>query len=173
MKNISSILVVWACTLALVASLAIALYLLFDVEAFRELAMANINIAIQWETVSDVQIYVLWALAVLSFLPIAFGLYYLRRAFVLFANGEYFTIKNSRDLRRFSVCLIVQAVVSPFYYMFSSVLLSLNHPANEKVLAIQVGSNELKTIVLGIIFLVVSDLLVQATSLENENRQFV
>jgi len=53
------------------------------------------------------------------------------------------------------------------------VLLSLNHPAGEKVLSIIFGSGEIVTVALAMILWVVSDLLVEGSRLQSENQQFI
>lgn len=101
------------------------------------------------------------------------GLYFLRRAFSNFAKGELFNHSNSRDLKVFSVFLFAQAVAKPLHFSSASILLSMNHPDGEKVLSISLGSTEIKVVALAMILWVISDLLIRAGKLENENQQFV
>ncbi len=173
MKHTLSLLISWGCTLVLYVTPLVALYFLLNIDLFYNLAKNNLHLAIQWSTVSQIQLYSLWFFTVLSLAVSLMGIYFLRRAFTHFSKGEFFTISNSRDLRKFSIFLLIQAVISPLHFTISSLLLSINHPAGEKILAISFGSNEIKIIILAIIFWVISDLLVKANILENENKQFI
>jgi Protein of unknown function (DUF2975) len=173
MTRLLSRLVAWACTLALVLVPLGAVYFLANIEALAALAQRSLGLNIQWQTVEPGQVYGLWlTTAVYSGVGLA-GLFFLRRAFQKFANGELFNAANSRDLRRFSVLLAVQAIAQPLHLAISSIILSANHPAGQKMLTVSFGSNELKMIGLAIVFWVISDLLLEGATLQTENRQFV
>lgn len=166
-------LIALGCTAILIAAPVTALYLLINLELFATMAKSNLSLPIQWQTVSDTQWYSLWLLTLFYTASGLAGIYFLRRAFSNFAKGELFNQSNSRDLRLFSVFLLVQAVAKPLHFSIASTLLSMNHPAGQKMLSISLGSGEIKVIALGIIMWVMSDLLVSASKLANENKQFV
>ncbi len=173
MKNTLSLVIARGCTAILALAPMVALYFLIDIQTFLSLASTNLAIAIQWHTVTPFQAYMFWLLTCLSMLPGLVGLYYLRRAFANFALGELFNETNSTHLKRFSQFLAIQALATPLHLAFSSLLLSINHPAGQKILSISFGSNEIKTLGLAVIFWVISDLLVKASQIEQENKQFV
>ena len=168
-----SLLVSWGCSVLSILLPVAALFFLIDLSSFEQLVRNSIGLPVQWQTVSNGQWYGLWALMALYVSIGLVGLYFLRRAFANFANGELFNLVNSRDLRRFSILLLVQAIVTPLHYALSSVLLSLNHPAGEKMLSISFGSNEMRTIGVALVLWVMSNLLVEGSKLQTENRQFV
>lgn len=168
-----SLLISWSCAALLIFVPTIALFFLIDLESFGRLVRNSIGFNIQWNTVSGLQWYALWALVALYISIGLVGLYFLRRAFANFAAGELFNLENSRNLRRFSVLLLVQALVTPLYFALSSILLSLNHPAGEGMLSISFGANELRAIGVGLVLWVMSNLLVEGSKLQTENRQFV
>lgn len=168
-----SLLISWSCAALLIMVPTAALFFLVDLDSFGRFVRNSIGLKIQWNTVSDPQWYALWALLALYVSIGLAGLYFLRRAFANFAVGELFNLKNSRDLRRFSMLLLVQALVTPLHFGLSSVLLSLNHPAGERMLSVMFGSNELRAIGVGLVLWVMSNLLVEGSKLQTENRQFV
>lgn len=168
-----SLLISWSCTALLILVPFAALFFLFDLGSFRHLVRNSFGLAIQWRTVSDAQWYGMWVLMAFYVSIGLAGLYFLRRAFANFANGELFNMDNSRDLRRFSILLLVQAIVTPLHFAASSVLLSLNHPAGQKMLSISFGSNEMRAIGVALVLWVMSNLLVEGCKLQTENRQFV
>jgi len=168
-----SLLIANGCLALLVVVPLAALYLLADIEAFAALASRNLPLPIRWHTVTDAQWYGLWCLTALYVGLGLAGIVFLRRAFARFADGELFTVNNSRHLRLFSIFVFAQALAKPVHFALSSVLLSWHHPPGQKVLSIMLGSGECQLIALAMILWVMSDLLVKARTLEHENRQFV
>lgn len=173
MTRYFSLLIAWGCTAILVLAPIIALFFLLDVDAFATLAQRTLGLPIQWQSVTSMQWYGLWLLTALYLAIGLGGLYFLRRAFANFAKGELFNQDNSHDLRLFSIFLFAQALAKPLHFALSSVLLSLNHPAGQKMLSISFGSGEIKVISLAMILWVMSDLLVKGSKIENENKQFI
>ena len=149
------------------------MYFLINIELFSDMARSNLGLPIQWQTVSSIQWYSLWLLTVFYIATGLASLYFLRRAFSNFAKGQLFNHSNSRDLRMFSILLFAQALAKPLHFSISSVLLSMNHPAGQKILSVSFGSGEVKMIALAMILWVMSDLLVKGSKLENENKQFI
>ncbi len=168
-----SLFIYWSCNAVIMIVPAFALYFLWDINSLADLARANLNLSIHWATVESWQWYSLWILTAVYISIGLVGLYFLRRPFQNFANGEFFNLINSLHLKRFSILLFVQAIATPLYFSLSSILLSLNHPDGQKMLSVSFGGNEIKSIVLGMIFWVLSNLLVEAAKLQTENRQFV
>lgn len=168
-----SLLIAWGCLAILVVTPITAGYLFIDLQVFASLAKDNLKLPIQWHTVTSDQWQVLWLLSALYIAIGLFGLYFLRRAFIHFARGELFNQSNSRDLRLFSILLFIQALAKPLHLALSSLLLSWNHPAGQKMLSISMGSDEVKTVALAIILWVMSELLVKGSKLEDENKQFI
>ncbi len=166
-------LIALGCMAILIAAPVAALYFLINIELFAAMAKSNLNLPIQWLTVSSMQWYGLWFLTIVYVATGLIGLYFLHRAFSSFAKGELFSHSNSRDLRLFSVFLFAQALAKPLHFSLSSLLLSMNHPAGQKMLSISLGSGEIKVIALAMILWVMSDLLVSASKIENENKQFI
>jgi len=168
-----SLAVVWLCSLTLVCAPLAALYLLIDLELFVRLARGSLALPIQWGSVERGQWYGLWGLS-MAYLSLGLvGLYFLRRAFSKFADGEFFTLANSHDLRIFSILLFAQALAKPLHFACSSLLLSMNHSPGQKVLSFAFGSGEIKVLALAMILWVISALLVKANELDHENKQFV
>ncbi len=166
-------LIAMGCMAILITTPFIALYFLINIEQFSTIARSNLGLSIQWQTVSNMQWYSLWLLTVFYVATGLAGLYFLRRAFSNFSKGQLFNHSNSRDLRSFSILLFAQALAKPLIFSISSVLLSMNHPAGQKMLSVSVGSGEVIVIAQAMIMWVMSELLVRGCKLENENKQFI
>ena len=166
-------LIALGCLVILIAVPIIAIYFLINIDQFADIARNNIALLIQWQTVSDMQWYNLWLLTVLYAAIGLAGLYFLRRAFSNFSKGQLYNHSNSHDLRIFSILLFVQALAKPLVHGVSSVLLSINHSAGQKILSFSIGSDEVKVVALAMILWIMSDLLVRGSKLESENKQFI
>ncbi len=173
MSKIFSHLISRGCIATIVLIVITLFVFLIDIAGFAELAQSNLRLPIYWTTVEQWQWYLLWVSTAAFLATGLFGLYFLHRAFKKIAAGELFNLTNSLNIRRFSILLFVQAAAKPVYFSFASVLLSLNHPAGEKVFALTFGSQELTMLALAMILWVVSDVLVAGCRLQSENRQFV
>lgn len=168
-----SLLIAWGCRAVMLVMPLAAIYFLLNIDAFAALARATLNLPIQWQSVTPGQWYGLWFITLLYMATGLAGFYFLHRAFANFARGELFNQNNCRALRLFSIFLFAQALAKPLHFSLSSLLLSLNHPAGEQMLSISLGSGEIKVISLAMILWVMSDLLVKAGQLENENKLFI
>ncbi len=166
-------LIALGCMAILITTPFILLYFLINIELFPAMARSNLDLPIQWQTISSIQWYSLWLLTVFYVTTGLAGLYFLRRAFSNFAKGQLFNHSNSRDLRLFSILLFAQALAKPLHFSISSMLLSMNHPAGQKILSVSFGSDEVKVIALAMILWVMSDLLVRGSKIESENKQFI
>ena len=166
-------LVYWVASAWLIAMPVGAVYVLIDIDVLTRITRQNLGLPIQWFSVDAWQWYAVWAVT-LGYLAIGYcGVYYLRRAFRSFAQGQWFDTDNSRSLRLFAIFLVAQGITKPLHYAACSVLLSWNHPPGERMLSLSVGSNELVLIVSGLVVWVLADLLLAGIKADTENRQFV
>lgn len=117
----------------------------------------------------------LLALAVAA-LPVGlgiYGLYWLRRLFGLYRQGRIFSVDNSRCLKAFAWTQIASGLLQPFVGAALSVIVSWHNPPGERVLAIEVGSNTVGTILFGLLILVIAWVMGEASRVADENAQFV
>jgi len=168
-----SLIISYLCLSLLIVMPVLAVYFLFNLDNLVEFAKQNLPFQIIWRTVDHWQIVAMWILSV-SYLSIGlFAIYYLRKTFLKFSKGKLFDITTTQDLRLFTFLIFLQGIVTPLFYGFMSVLLSWNHPPGQKILSIMLGTNEIKTISLALVFWVICNLLIEAEKLKNENNQFV
>ncbi|MBX2847045.1 MAG: DUF2975 domain-containing protein [Acidiferrobacterales bacterium] len=168
-----SYLIATMCLAVLLLLPLAALWLLFNPELFTQIAQRNLPFQIIWESVESSQMITAWFVSALYMGVGLTGLFFLRRAFLNFAKGKLFDESTTRDLRRFSIFVFIQGLITPIYYACLSVILSWNHPPGQKMLSVTFGSNELRFIGLALIFWVICDLLLEAEKLKQENQQFI
>lgn len=152
---------------------ATLVFLLFNIESFAGFVKTSLDMPIQWQTVASWQWYCAWGFMLIYLSIGMLGLYCLGKAFNNFAKGEMFNLSNSKNLKRFAILLFVQLATKPIFLALTSVLLSINHPAGDKLLSITFGSQDIGRAALAMILWVMSDLLIKGSKLQNENSQFV
>ncbi|WP_339863508.1 DUF2975 domain-containing protein [Paremcibacter congregatus] len=111
-----------------------------------------------------------------SLLPLAiwlFGLINLRRLFKNYALGQVFLLENAIYIRKFAWVSIIGGGLAPLFGGVYSVILSMNHADGERFLSVNIGTTEIHTILLGLVFVVISHVMEEAQSLSAENQQFV
>lgn len=157
--------------MALLAGLGV--YLLLDQQFLAEMTRQYSGLPVLWHTVDSWQWYSLGVLTGVYLGIGVAGLYFLGRAFRRFAGGEFFSLANSLDLRRFAALLFAYGIAKPLHFTLCGLLLSANHPAGQKMLSVSLGSSEIMLVGAALIFWVVSNLLVHGCQLQAENRLFV
>lgn len=171
-KRLSSI-ISWLCLVVLIVLPAAAVWLLFNLELFADIAQRNLKLPIIWSSVETGQLVLAWLASIIYMSIGLIALFYLRRSFLNFSKGRLFDLENTRDLRLFAIFVLVQGLITPIFYACLSVIFSWNHPAGQKMLSVMFGSNEIRSIGLALIFWVICDLLVEAEKLKKENQQFI
>jgi len=152
---------------------SIWVYFLWQIDAFAEIAMANAAFSIQWNTVVPYQLYIVCLMQFAVSMILVWGIYSLRKVFVAFTNGEVFVFENILNIKRFSATLILTGFGAVITTTLASVILSLNHPAGQKTLAISIGGQEIWIMMIGLTFWLIAKILREASLLKNENNQFV
>jgi hypothetical protein len=115
---------------------------------------------------------VIAALWVVS-LPGLFGLWQLKRLFESYARGEVFTAAAARRLRRCGYALIITGAESPFGSLLLSAALSLDLPPGRGSLVVTISSNDLLLALIGGVVLVISQVMVEAARIAEDNAGFV
>lgn len=174
MTRLLSRLIYWLFSVYLLVMPLGALWLLLRLDQFQQL-MAGflISYGINWDYVSEGQLYALWVLT-----TVALGLWYcvvlfLQRCFRSFARGEWIDLENSRHLRAAATLLLIEAVAGPVLRTAESLLMTMNQPPGERMLVLGVGTVDLRSLISGLVLWVLADLLVKGMQAVQENREFV
>lgn len=135
--------------------------------------MKSVEFAIQWRTVELWQLYLLCVLAAVPSMLIVWGLLRLRQTFFAFKQQSIFKISNAVNVKHFALMLILAPIIQFFIRPLSSILLSVNHPAGQKVLSISFNSYDIFTFLIGLVFWLIAKILIEANALSEENKAFV
>lgn len=149
------------------------IYFLIDITLFRTLAEQNLNYVIQWQSVTSTQLYLA---AVISFLPhtlILWGVINLRRTLHAFMQSQIFNQQNILFMNRFALSLVLFALSSWIAKAIVSVVLSFNHPAGQKLLSIQIGSQHISVFLVGLVFWLIGKVMLHGFEIQQDNQSIV
>lgn len=112
----------------------------------------------------------------ISMVPLAvliWGLLNARRCFALFSQGRIFTAEAVDGFRRFSLALLMSALMKPFAGAALTALLSWGGPPGTRMVAIHLGSDTLFSLLFAGAVMVVVWVMSEAIAIADENAQFV
>lgn len=113
------------------------------------------------------------AVSMLPLLVLAWGLMEARRCLLAFAAGRFFSIEAVNGLWRFSLALLVSALLKPVAGAALSVILSWNNGPGARTLTLSFSSDTLLALVIAGTIAVISWVLSEAVAIAAENAQFV
>ena len=102
-----------------------------------------------------------------------FGLAALRRLFEAYRRGAIFAAGNARQLRAFAGSVLAAALARIVSMPVLSVVLSWHNPPGGRALAITVSSDDIATLFVGFLFLVVAWIMAEAHRLAEDSAQIV
>ena len=103
-----------------------------------------------------------------------YGLAMLRRLFGAYRRGRIFDIGNARALRAFAICIISASAAKVLFVTPAlSVILSWHNAPGTRALAISLGSDDLATLFVGTVLMVVAWTLGEAHRLAEDHAQIV
>lgn len=111
-----------------------------------------------------------------SFLPVSatvYGLWNLRKLFSLYQQAVVFTDKNANYLRKFGISLFFWVAANKIFSSLISVILSMNLAPGERMLVITINSEDIATLVIGAVIVLVSWVMKEAAILEDEIKHTV
>ena len=174
MTRLLSRVVYWLCSLWLLALPLWALWMLFQVDSFRTLMQGWLMaMDIDWESVTNGQMYALWGLTVAYWSVSYFTIFFVQRSFRSFARGEWFDLRSSRHLRSAATLMLVHVPISPLYLTLAGLLMTMQNPPGDRLLFMAFTTYDLRLLASGLVLWVLADLLVKGMQAENENRQFI
>lgn len=102
-----------------------------------------------------------------------YGLLHLRRTFLESASGRSFSRDSVDGFRRFAWAVLFYVVSVPIMKAALSVVLSFHNPPGQRVLAIELSSNDVIGLFLAGLLVAVGHIFAEAQSIAEENASFV
>lgn len=113
------------------------------------------------------------AISTMPLTVLIWGLLNARRCFVLFSQGRIFTAEAVDGFRRFSLALLLSALLKPFAGAALTALLSWGGPPGTRMVAIHLGSDTLFSLLFAGAMMVIVWVMSEAIAIADENAQFV
>ena len=102
-----------------------------------------------------------------------YGLIQLRCLFKHYQQGQIFTAYALTRLRKFAWSLMLCALLRPLTGAALSVLLSINNPPGQRVLALNISSDDIALLFISGVFIVVAWIMAEGIRLADDNAQIV
>lgn len=104
---------------------------------------------------------------------VMFAAWRLRSLFASYAEGSVFTAATARCLRDFALSIILIAAAKPVTGALLSVVLTVPNPPGQRMLSISLGSDDLTTVFIGCVFLVIAWIMEEGRKIADEQAQIV
>jgi hypothetical protein len=113
------------------------------------------------------------ALAAIPLSLALIGFFAVQRLFHGFSSGDILTPESGRRLKRIGLIVTALGPLTIVIRAIASVVVSLPNPSGERMLAVGFGSNDVTTVIAGMLLIVLGWTLEEAARVADENRQFV
>lgn len=163
-------------TITLIAAAAVPAILLavlvFDPPGLDDWLMEALKASSRTVLTTETRI----AAMVIAAVPVALGvtvLLLLHRLFLGFSRGQILVPESGRILRRIGIVIVVLGPLEILLRALASVVLSLPNPPGQRQIVVGISSDDITTIISGILLIVLGWTLEEAARIADENRQFV
>lgn len=117
------------------------------------------------------------ALAILvSIIPVSvvtFGLITLKKLFSLYENAVVFSIENVICFRRLGYTLISLVFANAIFITLISLVISFNNPVGKRVIVAEFGVSDIAAILIGLVVVIISWVMKEASKMEYEQAHTV
>lgn len=128
---------------------------------------------VRFETLTTGTLVLGFVVSMIPALVLIYGLIQLRRLFGLYGQGLIFSQRHAIYLRRFALASILSVAVQVVASSLVSVLLTINNPPGSRYLTISITSDQLGTVFLGSVLLVIAWIMVEGSKIAEDNAQIV
>jgi len=104
---------------------------------------------------------------------LAYALFAVARIFRMFARGDWFSPDISRCLQRFGIALLLFGAVTPLVRALLTVIITMQNPPGQRMLAIGFSSNDFVLVLVGTLIIMLGYTMREAVRMADENRQIV
>ncbi|RED53506.1 DUF2975 domain-containing protein [Aestuariispira insulae] len=171
-KRVSTVLMVLCWLVIIVSPVFIGVFwimpekmsVIAEVEGMGLVDMATLDI---WQKISC------FLVTMVSQGILLYGIWRLQKLFAAYQRGEMFEVETTAHLRAFSISLLIYMLAKPLVGGVITVLLTMNNPVGQRVLEIDVSSDDLFQVLLGAVMLVVAWTLNEGAKAVRENREIV
>lgn len=128
---------------------------------------------VRFETLTTGTLVSGFALSMIPALVLIYGLVQLRRLFGLYGQGLIFSSRHAIYLRRFALAAILSVAAQIVTSSLISILLTFNNPPGSRYLTVSLTSDQLGTVFLGSVLLVIAWIMVEGSKIAEDNAQIV
>ena len=160
------------CWLYIVSAPLVMIWYLFG-SSGNAMIIAALDHPLRFDRVASWQWLWVKLVTILPSLILIAGVFALEKTFAAFQRGTYFSLTNVNYIKRFSVYLLLNAILSSLVFTLALLILSISQSPGEKILSFRFGSAEIKMIFIAAAFWLIAWVIEQGEAIEQENRQFI
>ena len=111
-----------------------------------------------------------------SLIPLIFFMfknYYLARLFHLYQKGVIFKLANVRYIRNIGIVMLLWEIISPFYQVLLTFILSSQNPPGQHFVTFSINSIDISTTIIAVIIIVVSWIMREGVELQQDQQYTV
>ncbi|WP_342269718.1 DUF2975 domain-containing protein [Rickettsia endosymbiont of Orchestes rusci] len=102
-------------------------------------------------------------------LPLLFNLYYLKKIFINYSVGEIFNVLNAKYYNNIAWIFFLSAVlIKPLSDMLLTFAVTMSNPVGQRYIALSFGTPNLQDIFFGILVIVISWVMLEASKIQTE-----
>ena len=112
----------------------------------------------------------------ISMIPASFSLLILYNLIKLFKRYEHLIIFSKQSviyIRNIAYCLILREITTPIYQALLSLTVTWNLPKDQHLVYMSLSTSNISVIMLGVLTILISWIMLEATKLNEENKNFV
>lgn len=162
-----------ACEAYLILTPVLAIGIWLNFEAFALTSEAFSNLPLQMEYIGPTNLMLGFLVGCLPMGLMMYGVWRLRQLFGLYRTGALFTPAIAGHLQAFAAMLMLTVITSPLVDVLTSLVLTMNNPAGERSISINLGSNDLSVLFLSGVMFAIAWIMREGHRLAEENAEFV
>lgn len=131
------------------------------------------NLPMRMEFIGPVNVILGFLVTCIPMGLMMYGVWRLRQLFSLYSTGALFSLASARHLHVFASMLLVTVLTSPVIDILLSLVLTMNYPAGERAISINLGSNDLSMLFIAGVMFAIAWIMREGYLLAEENAEFV
>lgn len=112
-------------------------------------------------------------ISMIPFAIIMLGFYHLIKLFKLYELGKIFDLESIEHMRMGAFTVLIWLIADMVIYTLDVLVLTINNPAGQRILSLHFRSVHFSTLVVAIVFIIITQIMDEARKLKDENDYIV
>lgn len=162
-----------ACDAYLILRPLMAILIWLNLESLAGGSTPYFNQPLRMEFIGPMNLVLGFGISAIPMGLMLYGVWHLRQLFALYRLGTFFAPENARHLHVFAAMLLVTVVTSPVIDILMSIAMTMNYPAGQRAVSIDLSSGDLSMLFLAGVMFAIAWIMREGHRLAAENAEFV